>query len=348
MDRIAIFIFVLFFTQLTIEAQTIIDKEHNLPLAGDELRKVLINEIDYNSKVIDLTDKIRDTKLRTVKYISKPEYPTKDFIKTDDGARFDYSLLGEGLFLNSYENNQMRAVYQNPLKILSYPFIVGDSLGSSFEGTGMYVDKIPYTCIGESTTQYHSSHTLVTPAGDSIQPVYTICNVSNSVYKLENEETNRQFSIFYFSSYTPGYRYPILETINCYEEEKPVSSVSYYYPLDKQPYSEHDVTNRELLRKLEENDNGAYGEKLERLVDYKFSFQPINCQVNINFSTSVDCQIDFVLASIGGIVYRHLSKQVQAYEVSSLSLSCAGLPLGQYAVYISIGNEKYTEKFNIK
>ncbi len=38
MDRIAIFIFVLFFTQLTIEAQTIIDKEHNLPLAGDELR----------------------------------------------------------------------------------------------------------------------------------------------------------------------------------------------------------------------------------------------------------------------------------------------------------------------
>ena len=55
MDRIAIFIFVLFFTQLTTEAQTIIDKEHNLPLAGDELRKVLINEIDYNSKIIDLT-----------------------------------------------------------------------------------------------------------------------------------------------------------------------------------------------------------------------------------------------------------------------------------------------------
>ena len=105
MDRIAIFIFVLFFTQLTTEAQTIIDKEHNLPLAGDELRKVLINEIDYNSKIIDLTDKIQDTKLRTVKYISKSEYPTKDFIKTDDGARVDYSLLGEGLFLNSYENN---------------------------------------------------------------------------------------------------------------------------------------------------------------------------------------------------------------------------------------------------
>lgn len=132
MDRIAIFIFVLFFTQLTTEAQTIIDKEHNLPLAGDELRKVLINEIDYNSKIIDLTDKIQDTKLRTVKYISKSEYPTKDFIKTDDGARVDYSLLGEGLFLNSYENNQMRVVYQNPLKILSYPFIVGGSLGSFF------------------------------------------------------------------------------------------------------------------------------------------------------------------------------------------------------------------------
>lgn len=96
MDRIAIFIFVLFFTQLTTEAQTIIDKEHNLPLAGDELRKVLINEIDYNSKIIDLTDKIQDTKLRTVKYISKSEYPTKDFIKTDDGARLIILFLEKG------------------------------------------------------------------------------------------------------------------------------------------------------------------------------------------------------------------------------------------------------------
>lgn len=348
MNRTINFILVLFFTQLTIGAQTILDKEHNLPLAGDELCKVLIKGIDYNSKVIDLTDKVIDSKQHTVKYISKSEYPTMNFIKIDDGMRFDYSLLGEGLFLNSYENNLMKIVFQNPIKILGYPFMVGDSLGSSFEGIGLYVDKIPYTCIGENSTRYHSLHTLVTPNGDSIQPIYTLCNARNSVYKFENDKTNRQVAVMYFSSYTPGGRYPILETINCYEGNKPVSSVSYYYPLDEQPYLEHDVINRELLRKLEEGDKGAYAEKQERLVDYKFSFQPTNRQVQISYSTSEDCEIDFVLASVGGIVYRRLSKHVLSHESNSLTLSCAGLPQGQYAVYISIGSERYTEKFNIK
>ena len=348
MDRKAFFIFVLFFTQLTIEAQTILDKAHNLPSVGDELHKVVVDEIDYNSKVIDLTDKVLDAKQRTVKYISKSEYPTIDLVKIDDGMRFDYSLFGKELFLNSYENNQTRVVFQNPLKILSYPFSVGDSLGNSFEGTGMYVDKIPYTCSGESSTKYHSLHTLVTPTGDSIQPVYTLCNARTSVYKLENDKTNRLVSVELLSSYTPGYRYPILETINCHEGKKPVSSVSYYYPLDEQPYLERDMTNRELLRKLEENSNGAYTEKQKRLIDYDFSFQPTNRLVNISYSTSEDCEIDFVLASVGGIVYQHLSKRVQAHEANSLSLNCAGLPRGQYAVYISIGGEKYTEKFNIK
>lgn len=348
MFRTITFIIVLLFFQLAIEAQIILDKEHNLPLADDELCKVLVDEIDYNSKVIDLTDKILEPKQYIVKYISKSGYPTVELIKTGDGMRFNYSLRGEELFLNSYENNQMRVAFQNPLKVLAYPFSVGDSLGSSFEGTGMYVDKIPYTCIGENSIQCHSLHTLVTPAGDSIQPVYTLCNARSSVYKLKHDKTNRQVTIEYLSSYTPGYRYPILETINYCEGKKTVSSVSYYYPLDEQTYLEHDVTNLEILRKLEKNNNGACSEKQEHLIDYDFSFQPTNRQVQISYSTSENCVIDFVLASVGGIVYQHLSKRAQAHKASSLSLSCTGLPRGQYAVYISIGSEKYTEKFNIK
>lgn len=118
MDRITTFVLLLVFTQLAMRAQTILDKEHNLPLVGDELRKVLVDEIDYKSKVIDLTDKVLDSNQHIVKYFSLVEDSTISFSKIDDGILSSYSFMGGSLFLNGCENNQTRVTFLNPIKIL--------------------------------------------------------------------------------------------------------------------------------------------------------------------------------------------------------------------------------------
>ncbi len=348
MNRITTFILLLIWGPLAMRAQTILDKKHNLPLAGDDLYKVSVVGIDYTSKVIDLTDKVLDSNLLSVKYLSKGEASVQDYHKIADGGIFDFSFVGEKLFLNGYENNQLKVVFLSPIMVCHFPFVLGDSLGCSFKGTGMYVDKIPYSCMGECCTKYHSLHTLVTPNGDSIQSVYTLSHIKKTLYKMENDEGGKYVVMEILNSYAVGYRYPILETITYYEGRNPVSSLSYYYPIDKQPYLEHDVANREYRRKLTENANGSETENNERLMDYDFSFQPTSQQVSISFSTFMDCEVDFVLVSVDGIVYQRQTKHVQAHEQNSLSLCGAGLPHGQYAVYISVGNEKHTEKFNIK
>lgn len=56
--------------------------------------------------------------------------------------------------------------------------------------------------------------------------------------------------------------------------------------------------------------------------------------ISILYEADNDGRIDFILANINGVVYKHVEKNVMHGAHETETFSCVGLPMGEYAIYI--------------
>lgn len=84
----------------------------------------------------------------------------------------------------------------------------------------------------------------------------------------------------------------------------------------------------------------------QKVIDYKLTINGRN--VNFTYSLSNDADLHFILSNSSGMVYRSNAKKLAKGEGYQQSFDCAGLPSGEYVLYIQVNQQIYSEKLGLK
>lgn len=294
--------------------------------------------------------------------------PTNEEILVRDylGTSTYYLLANDTLRSCGYENNQQKVLWDHCENSVVYPMNYGDSLCGCMYGRGNYCMRYPLRAYGTYKTIADGVGEMKTPEGHLLKNVMRL-------------HTHRELSFHYYQSgeihlpilaassdsvnsivdndpsaivvdeykwYARGYRYPILVYTETYKATSPSNKIvfSAYCSPNSQKYDLCDEENE--YTRYADNDEAQMEEDTNqnhRNFGYKFSHDPNSKSVSIKIESKETLDIEIVLASVNGMIYK--TERRRNDSSTSIQLSYASYPRGQYAIYIKIGDKIITEKF---
>ena len=346
-----------------------IDKRANVPRLGDKFMVQILAGADSGACgtgcVWNFSHVNTDGDVKEVVYMLCPEYPDR-LTKIFDATRYYECMAGDSLVCLGRESNTLKIEYDRPETIVVFPVNYGDSLFGYFYGRGNYCDVAVLRVKGTYTVKADGLGTVILPGGNAIKNVMRIhtrrvvsCESypSDSVWPpCEDYSPNdiRQIlandsAVMYedvYRWYAVGYRYPIfvLSTMSVGGEETVTSA--YYCPTFEQSCLVDDVNEAKRVNVAggTAGDGGTGENAAGSALPYIFHNDKMTHSVSVSVKSSGPLNLEAVLASVGGVVHKSEKRQVSA-DIT-ISFDYGSLPKGQYAVYIRIGGECYTEKFN--
>lgn len=172
-----------------------------------------------------------------------------------------------------FQNHTTRIIYDYPEEILSYPIIKNKSLQGFFSGKGFYLETHPMKIYGTFKTDCENEGTLITCDNDTLKNtllVYTRRIMSTRIYSnntdsllhnfksiepnkiafLQNVDTSK-IIIDDYKCYSPGYRYPVLESENIKNQQGKVLYAASFYisPSDQLMFCDEKTSNQTNLSK---------------------------------------------------------------------------------------------------
>ena len=198
--------------------------------------------------------------------------------------RMPYTLCGDSLLIDGYEDYTTRMNYDLKEAWLQFPMYYGQSLSGFLSGRGFYCDKVFVRELGSYTTKADATGMFILPDGDTLRHVLRLTTeriVSTVMQPLDSVRSNHGDSIIIDSPdsiaarlicdgqrllyvirrwYAAGYRYPILEDVSvCRAEDRakvPLQAMAYYYPPEAQeqlPTDDVNIRIREAIARGEYN-----------------------------------------------------------------------------------------------
>lgn len=338
----------------------------NNPRVGDKFDVDVIDVMSAGAAgrdcVWDFSNAASDNSQKMIKYMECQESPDC-IMKISDNMRYYERVSIDRLLILGMENNTLKIEYDKPVTLAAYPMGYGDSIRGNFYGRGKYCDKFGVRVVGEYVTKADATGVLILPDGNSV------CNVvrlhtrrdfsmrlfsTDSVWVSRKDYTDSEIhqhlqndsvivAIETYGWYASGYRYPLLEFHTESINGNVYTSSAYCFSVFGQS-ALLDCENEAIRAEASNVRNSEQGDALGML-PYIFHFDKSKGTVSITSESTMPIDMEAVLASVGGITYQTVEKK----EVTSatLNLNCSHLPQGQYAVYIRIGNNCYTEKFSL-
>jgi hypothetical protein len=223
--------------------------------------------------------------------------------------------------------------------------------------------------IGKYKTTVEACGRVTLPSGeliDNVNKFSTVKTFTNIYYQVDSiavpkvDYTDTQIEMMLdqdstttivkeLAWYAKGYRYPLFESIEACEKlnQSNKETRSYYFPIDGQLTMPIDEVNMDIRNAVttpyspqdKVNDETSGMERFK----YDFNVDKSLQQANIKAQSDVSIDIEVILASVGGIVYKTIKKS-NVTEID-ITLDYSMLQRGQYAVYINVGTDVYTEKF---
>ena len=86
----------------------------------------------------------------------------------------------------------------------------------------------------------------------------------------------------------------------------------------------------------------------DNIMDYHCSMDDSGRNIHVEFTVNSPASVSFVLSNSEGMAFHSFSGNYQPGENNSIDISCAGLPRGQYVLYINANGSVSSEKFNIQ
>lgn len=338
----------------------------NNPRSGDALD---VNVIDVKSagsagqdRVWDFSNNDADNRQISIKYLECPEYPDC-MMRVSCGTRLYERMSGDSLTYIGTESNTLKIELDKPETLAVYPMVYGDSILGSFYGRGKYCDKFGVRVVGEYLTKADATGTLILPDG-------------NMLYNVIRLHTHRDFSVLFFATdstwvsrkdytekdirrliqndstvvqtdiyrwYASGYRYPLLEYHTESLNGDIYSNLAYCFPVFDQS-ALLDVENEEMRAKVSDKQSPEKA-AASGMLPYTFLFNKTNGVACVTADSAVPVDMEAVLASVEGITYQTFMKR--KVKSATINFDCSNLPQGQYAAYIRIGSNRYTEKFSL-
>jgi len=172
-----------------------------------------------------------------------------------------------------FQNHTTRIIYDYPEEILSYPIIKNKSLQGFFSGKGFYLETHPMRIYGTFKTDCENEGTLITCDDDTLKNTLLVCtrrtmstrifnnNTDSILYNFKSIEPNKieslqsidtsKIIIDDYKCYSPGYRYPVLESEDIKNQQGKVLYAASFYiaPSDQLKFSDEKISKQTNLSK---------------------------------------------------------------------------------------------------
>jgi hypothetical protein len=379
MEKYFAFIFLLF-PQLLFAQTGDLGTKHGFR-AGDELNRQVVSTSSAMTSGKDVVWDLQELELLENDY--KTRYAgaeTAPWLVAGYEKLTGHQYLSneDGVYLLARCSTTSQMTYDIPEQVQRFSMHYGDSIMGIYGGTGSYGDKLFVREYGNYVTRMDATGSIILPDGDTLRHVsrvvtdrlvYAEVALSDSMQMVygdsipiyDRDSINchmmadvPQQRVREYRWYAAGYRYPILETIECRNatDDQLVSRATLYYPPSAQEnqlaYDEENQMIRNLIARGEYQKEGDTGSdsNTESIIHYTFSQNQEAGTVTISYSLDATATVRFVLASAMGMVYQTVEQTNAEGAGYSVTLNYHGLPRGQYVVYISAGGQTQAIKFN--
>lgn len=379
MEKYFAFIFLLF-PQLLFAQTGDLGTKHGFR-AGDELNRQVVSTSSAMTSGKDVVWDLQELELLENDY--KTRYAgaeTAPWLVAGYEKLTGHQYLSneDGVYLLARCSTTSQMTYDIPEQVQCFSMHYGDSIMGIYGGTGSYGDKLFVREYGNYVTHMDATGSIILPDGDTLRhvsrvvtdrQVYAEVALSDSMQMVygdsipiyDRDSINchmmadvPQQRVREYRWYAAGYRYPILETIECRNatDDQLVSRATLYYPPSAQEnqlaYDEENQMIRNLIARGEYQKEGDTGSdsNTESIIHYTFSQNQEAGTVTISYSLDATATVRFVLASAMGMVYQTVEQTNAEGAGYSVTLNYNGLPRGQYVVYISAGGQTQAIKFN--
>ena len=306
----------------------------HVPIASDSL---VIYQIPYrsvtdsgNNCVWDFSRPAQPPIERYADYYRPVPNDTAHIAKHFYGANRYYHLSADTLFITGYETPTFAIRYTAPEKQLVFPFRYGDSIHSTFAGTGEYAHRTTFAVKGYTTIHADAMGKLILPA----MTIDTALRIHTTRCYTATEQDTAIITTDIYQWFSPLYRYPLLETIcertTTRNDSTGVTLAFYHEPI------ELDTQNESNTHPVEWQSEDTTSEASMVFTNASFLPNPVHDMLHISYTLSRDAQIYFSVHYSGGTCF-HLSAPVQQtagnhHETIDMTV----FPTGNYVLYIHV------------
>ena len=274
------------------------------------------------------------------------------------------------LEISGEECNLYKLKYDMPERWLSFPMATSCQLNGYFSSTGHYCHRIALRKFGNYQTCWTGVDKLLLESGDTLKnlsrlqtkrdfaiqtfPIDTLgkslpAYTTDSVFQHLASATQR-FEELVVRWYAKGYRYPVLETYALYKKNakgSPLQSYTSYVSPDSQELLS-DSENERLRIKEDFVQQGNPIQVKGETLDYQVVQNREAHTVTVKYKMEEDGKLSLILASATGIVFRRAEVDGCANMEGQKNLSYAGLPPGEYVIFIGWNGNQFCEKISVR
>lgn len=341
--------------------------ECNAYRSGDVMQ---VSEIQIPSNLRNLSE------IKTIRKFAEKvcQFSLDTLTVISNGERHHYLQTANRIALVGIENPQNLINYSLPEVKMKFPFAPNDTIRGYFNGEGEYCDKLKIRQFGHYATSCEQIGKISLPEGEEISDAILVRTLRE--YQIETIPSDSDFIQLSSSSesdvdqqmitkisptyheeistiFAKGYRYPILETIVCKDSaSKVLQQHCYYRSPEEQDKLGIDKSNEEA-RKASSADNIEHatnsaetGENEEK--PYALEFDANSSTISFSLKKTGLKEAILIIADSNGVVYKRSQCNNQSDVNEPFKIDCSSLQSRQYIVYIAIGKEKFSEKFNKK
>ena len=340
--------------------------ECNAYRSGDVMQ---VSEIQIPSNLRNLSE------IKTIRKFAEKvcQFSLDTLTVISNGERHHYLQTANRIALVGIENPQNLINYSLPEVKMKFPFAPNDTVRGYFNGEGEYCDKLKIRQFGHYATSCEQIGKISLPEGEEISDailvrtlreyqIETIPSDSDFIQMASSESDIAQLMVAKTSPtyheeiltiFAKGYRYPILETIVCKDSaSKVLQQHCYYRSPEEQDKLGIDKSNEEV-RKASSADNIEHatnsaetGENEEK--PYALEFDANSSTISFSLKKTGLKEAILIIADSNGVVYKRSQCNNQSDVNEPFKIDCSRLQSRQYIIYIAIGKEKFSEKFNKK
>jgi hypothetical protein len=350
---------------LSVSGQEQLRQSCNTLRGDDALEKRQVKMTGFSLQVKDGVWSLEKAKTSKKSFVTRYLTETDTVMRLERGERTYYNQADGEIKIIGSENVQTLVSYELPEKWLRFPMCQGDSISGYFSGTGRYCDKLFLRRYGTYLTKADATGSLVLPEGDTLRHVLRIhterlvgteltpidtlryripgLTVDSIVRRMAGDTTLVREDVYRW--YAEGYRYPVLEATVVSIGKEILSEEAFYCPPAEQERLVLDEANKDVrIRALEEvpgRDVTIKGNPFQYKISYRHD------GVTVSYRLDSPTKIEALLASNQGYVYQRQEKNGDAGS-GTIDISTAGLPRGQYVVYLNVNGKSHAEKINVR
>lgn len=312
-----------------------ISLERNAYRPSDQIVKQQIEFVDPGmagegltwdfSKKNSINDKYK------VRYFCPNKTDSSHITGLEHQTQYHYDLRKDTLWMTGYNNRTTEMVFDKAEAYLRFPFHYGDSLHTSFQGTGLYCQKINLIARGETHVTIDAAGKVITPDQDTIK----------NVIRLHRERTynetgikNTRIKLDTYCWYALGYRYPIFESVRSLtffaDSITDHFETSFYYPIKDLEQIKEDLVNEEI-RKSTTSDNDI-------LIRCQSFPNPVVNEVTLDFELSKKSNVSFRICDLSGLQWISVFGKIVQEGTQQQCISMSGMPPGNYILYVKVND----------